>query len=93
MGDGASLDRSLAQYRSTLDRRGYWENTYMAHGTGEYSASSADEIFTATLRIYTREVLDRNGWVNAWVTSPGYDTPNLLIRVAQGEGVTQAARA
>lgn len=92
VGDGASLDRSVTEYRVQLDRQGRWVNRYMAHGTGEYLAPSADVILAATLRVYTHEVLERNGWVNPWVASPGYDTPNLLVRVAQGDGVTQRVR-
>lgn len=66
-----------------------WQNKLMASGTGRYATESADVVLTAALRIYTRDVLDRGYWVNAWVEgAPGYDSGNPLLAVAQGSGVT-----
>ncbi|WP_372524516.1 hypothetical protein [Piscinibacter sp.] len=66
-----------------------WQNAWMSSGTGRYAAKSADEILTATLRIYTRDVLDRGYWVNAWVgDAPGYDSGNPLLAITPGLGVT-----
>jgi hypothetical protein len=66
-----------------------WQNPLMASGTGRYATQSADEVLTAALRIYTRDVLDRGYWVNAWVgDAPGYDSGNPLLAIAPGTGVT-----
>ena len=66
-----------------------WQNKLMASGTGRYATQSADEVLTAALRVYSRDVLDRGYWVNAWVDgAPGYDSGNPLLAVAQGTGVT-----
>lgn len=89
----ATLDEEVASLRQDFGRRGVWTNAYMPHATGDASAS-ADEILTATLRLYTRQVLDRGGWVNPYVGSnQGYDAGNALLAVRQGEGVTTVARA
>ncbi len=82
----ATLEGAVAELRTVPPDRGEWTNRYMSHGTGRYSAASADEILTATLRIYTRQVLDRGGWVNAFVSNPGYDAGNPLLAVRAGEG-------
>jgi hypothetical protein len=87
----ATLEGAVAELRTVPPDRGEWTNRYMSHGTGRYSAASADEILTATLRIYTRQVLDRGGWVNAFVSNPGYDAGNPLLAVRAGEGVTTVA--
>jgi hypothetical protein len=84
----ATLEVAVAELRTVPPDRGEWTNRYMSHGTGRYSATSADEILTATLRIYTRQVLDRGGWVNAFVSNPGYDSGNPLLAARTGEGVT-----
>jgi hypothetical protein len=90
----ATLDQEVASLRQDLDRRGVWANAYMPHGTGLYASVSADEILTASLRLYTRQVLDRGGWVNPYVGgNQGYDAGNALLAVRQGEGVTTLARA
>ena len=36
-------------------------------------------------------MLDRGGWVNAFVSNPGYDAGNRLLAVRAGEGVTTVA--
>ena len=87
----ATLQGALAELRTVSPDRGEWTNRYMSHGTGRYSAASADELLTATLRIYTRQLLDCGSWVNALVSSPGYDAGNPLLAVRAGEGVTTVA--
>ena len=87
----ATLQGAVAELRAVPPDRGEWTNRYMSHRTGRHAAASADEILTATLRIYTRQVLDRGGWVNAFVSSPGYDAGHPLLAVNVGEGVTTVA--
>jgi hypothetical protein len=87
----ATLEGAVAELRTEPLDRGEWTNRYMSHGTGRYSAASADELLTATLRIYTRQLLDCGSWVNTLVSSPGYDAGNPLLAVRAGEGVTTVA--
>jgi hypothetical protein len=84
-----SFDALMEQYRGRPVASYEWQNPLMASGTGNYSSPSADEILTATLRIYTRDVLDRGYWVNEWVDgATGYDAGNPLLAVDTGSGVT-----
>jgi hypothetical protein len=85
-----SFNAAIEQYSHSSMASGTWDNALMPWATGRYSASSADEVLTATLRIYTRAVLDRGYWVNTWVDVPGYDSGNPLLAVAPGSGVTQS---
>jgi hypothetical protein len=85
-----SFNAAVEQYSRSSMVSGTWDNALMPWATGRYAAHSADEVLTATLRIYTREVLDRGYWVNSWVDVPGYDSGNPLLAVAPGSGVTQS---
>jgi hypothetical protein len=84
-----SFDALMEQYRGRPVAASQWRNELMAAGTGDYSSQSADSILTATLRIYTRDVLDRGYWINSWVDgASGYDSGNPLFAVIPGSGVT-----
>jgi hypothetical protein len=84
-----SFNGLMEQYRGRPAVTAEWQNPLMPAGTGEYALRSADEILTATLRIYTRDVLDRGYWVNEWVDgATGYDAGNPLLAVNTGSGVT-----
>jgi hypothetical protein len=85
-----SFNAVIEQYSHSGNVAGTWDNAYMPWATGRYAARSADEVLTATLRIYTRAVLDRGYWVNTWVDVPGYDSGNPLLAVAPGSGITQS---
>jgi hypothetical protein len=85
-----TFNAAVEQYSHSSTVSGTWDNALMPWATGRYAAHSADEVLTATLRIYTREVLDRGYWVNTWVDVPGYDSGNPLLAVAPGSGVTQS---
>lgn len=89
----AALDRAVGALRQDAGARGAWVNAWMPHGTGRYAAESADRILTATLRVYTREVLDRGGWINPFMGARHYDAGNALLAVRPGEGVTTAGSA
>jgi hypothetical protein len=84
-----SFNGLMEQYRGRPAVTAQWQNTLMPTGTGEDATRSADEVLTATLRIYTRDVLDRGYWVNEWVDgATGYDAGNPLLAVGTGSGVT-----
>jgi hypothetical protein len=88
----ATFNGMIEQFRQRAPSE-QWVNPYMASGTGRsVETRSADEILTATLRVYTRDVLDRGYWVNHWVDgAPGYDAGNPLLAVAPGTGVKTAS--
>jgi hypothetical protein len=87
----ADFDLEVRTFHHSSEVRGAWTNPYMPHGTGNDATASADEVLAGILAGYTRDVLDRGGWFNAWVASPGYDAGNPLLAVRQGEGVTHSA--
>lgn len=79
---------ALQQYRSA-EARGQWVNPLMPEGTGVASAEpSGDRQLTRMVAAYSREQLDRGGWVNAWVTNDSYAAGEPLLAVRVGEGVT-----
>lgn len=51
-------------------------------------AVAADVLVQRIVVGYTRGILDRGGWVNAYVDSPNYAVGNMLASVEVGEGVT-----
>ncbi|HEY6898364.1 MAG TPA: hypothetical protein VI279_13975 [Rhodocyclaceae bacterium] len=77
----------VAQHYAGLRQPGF-VNAYMPHGTGQYAAESAEKVLAGILIAYTRELLDRSGWVNPWVSAPGYAAGNLLLAARIGEGIT-----
>jgi len=88
-----SFNAALEQYQRRVPAD-EWQNAWMSWGPGLYAAQSADEIITATLRIYTRDVLDRGYWINAWVgDAPGYSWGNPLFAVSPGSGVSSRVAA
>jgi len=89
----ADADDPLVAARQLLDgaaERGVWRNPLMPEASGRERARSGDEVLTAVVRGYTRVVLDRGGWVNPYVGTPGYDGGNVLFAVRAGDGVTVA---
>lgn len=51
-------------------------------------AVAADTLVQRIVAGYTRGILDRGGWVNAYVDSPNYSAGNMLASVQVGDGVT-----
>ena len=86
-GDDA-FNQAVRQYARSIASEQGWVNPHMPHGTGVVAANSASDILATILVNYTRERLDRGGWVNAWAPTPGYAAGNPLLAVGQGEGVT-----
>jgi hypothetical protein len=86
-GDDA-FNQVVRQYTRPIANGQGWVNPHMPHGTRVYATNSATDILAAILVNYTREQLDRGGWVNAWAPTPGYAAGNPLLAVGQGEGVT-----
>lgn len=87
--DDTTFNALMEQYRGRPANVDEWQNPLMPSGTGRYASQSADEVLTATLRQYTREVLDRGYWINPWVgEAVGYSWGNPLLAVSQGSGVT-----
>jgi hypothetical protein len=89
-GDHA-FNQAVRQYARPAANGQGWVNPHMPHGTGVYANDSATDILAAIFVTYTRERLDRGGWVNAWAPTPGYDAGNPLLAVGQGEGLTSRA--
>lgn len=89
----ATADDPLVAARQLLDgaaARGVWRNPLMPEATGREPARSGDEVLAAVVRGYTRLELDRGGWENPYVGTPGYDGGNPLFAVRAGDGVTVA---
>lgn len=89
----ADVDDPLLAARQLLDGvggRGVWRNPLMPEATGREQLRSGDEVLAAVVGGYTRLALDRGGWENPYVGSPGYDGGNVLFAVRAGDGVTVA---
>jgi hypothetical protein len=89
-GDG-DFNQEVRSLRQASATRGVWYNTLMPAGTGRYASASADQVLGAILVSYTRQVLDRGGWLNVVMATQGYAAGNPLLAVRAGEGVTTAA--
>jgi hypothetical protein len=74
-----------------------WVNPLAPQAAVDYVAAaeseSADAKFIRHITYYTRERLDRGGWVNAYAPDTHYATLQLLLTVKVGDGVTSHARA
>lgn len=85
----AAFDRLAGSYGRPEAK---WVNALLPGAAGDYVAlASADAGFMRQVAYYTREMLDRGGWVNAFVADDHYATGNLLLAAAVGEGVTGRA--
>jgi len=51
---------------------------------------SADRHLQRITAGYTREMLDRGGWCNPWMSAAAYSAGEPLLAVRPGEGVTTA---
>lgn len=87
-----NLDPIVAQARQILNghaERGHWQNPILPSATGERHTLSADQRMKTMLSRYTRQMLDRGGWVNQYVDgAPGYDAGNVLLALLPGDGAT-----
>lgn len=71
-----------------------WVNALLPQAAGNYVAvASADEKFMRQVAYYTRDMLDRGGWTNAFVGDDHYAAGHTLLAVRVGEGATSFARA
>ena len=86
------MDRTIKEYQLP-PQHGEWVNHWMPAATGKPSrtAPSADRRMDAIIASYTREALDRGGWVNTVLTNSRYASGNPLWAVRVGEGVTWRA--
>lgn len=90
----AALNRLVGSYGRPAAR---WHNPLRPDASVDYVAVaegiSADDRFMRQIAFYTRDMLDRGGWVNAFVVGDHYAVGNILLTVAVGEGVTKSADA
>ena len=92
---GASEDaiaQAIADYR-VGDARGQWNNPFMPAATGNDTDMrvSADQQLMQIVASYTRERLDRYGWMNTYLTNSNYSSGNPLLAVQIGDGITLAS--
>ena len=85
----AALERLTRSYGRPEAR---WVNAMLPEASGDYAAvaegTSADDSFMRQVAFYTRDMLDRGGWVNAFIADDHYAGGNTLLAAAVGEGVT-----
>ncbi len=83
------LENILDDYHH-LSQRGQWANPWMPAATGNPTIEtiSADQRLTEIVATYTRETLDRGGWINTFLHNADYASGNPLLAVNIGEGVT-----
>lgn len=93
---GESADRAMNRLVQGYRRPdAKWINALLPAVAGDYVAvaegSSADEKFMRQIAYYSRAMLDRGGWVNAFVDdgrNGTYATGNALLAVRIGDGLT-----
>ena len=69
-----------------------WVNPWMQEATSNVETpASGDEMLTRIVAQFTREMLDRGGWVNAHLSNSDYSVGNLLLFAKIGEGITVTA--
>lgn len=85
----AIMNQALHGYR-LLSQQGQWINHWMPAATGiqPRSEASADQRMVWVIASYTREALDRGGWINAVMSNSMYASGNPLLAVHVGEGLT-----
>jgi hypothetical protein len=83
------MDQTLHGYQQP-SQHGQWINPWMPTATSilPRTQPSADQKMVWIIAIYTREVLDRGGWVNTVMTNSQYASGNPLSTVRVGEGLT-----
>ncbi len=86
------MSTMLSDYQQ-LTQRGQWINPWMPSGTGEtiITGTSGDTHLNQLVATYTRESLDRGGWVNSLLNNADYASGNPILAVREGEGVTEQA--
>lgn len=88
----AKLNRLVAAFRPAEAR---WINALRPEASGDAvmvaRSESADAQFIRQITYYTRGMLDRGGWVNAYAPDTHYAAPHALLAVAVGEGATLVA--
>lgn len=84
------MNRTLHGYQQLLSQRDQWINHWMPAATGSqpHTGASADQRMVAIIASYTREVLDRGGWVNSVLTNSEYASGNPLLSARVGEGLS-----
>lgn len=94
----ATLDQVSHSYHASAEHK--WNNALLPQASGDFVAhnpgTSADFAFMRQVAYYTRDMLDRGGWVNAFVKDGAngrYASGNVLLAVRVGDGVTSRALA
>ena len=85
----ALMNQHLGTRYKGLERSA-WVNKLMPAGVGEapVQMASFDQQVQQMLAGYTREMLDRGGWRNAFVTEDHYAAGEPLLAAAPGEGIS-----
>jgi hypothetical protein len=91
--DAAMNHHLLQEYKNLGPRT--WVNPMMPAATGNDGAPalSADLRLQRQVASYTREMLDRGGWRNAWAAGDHYAAGEPLLAAAVGAGVTSTGAA
>jgi hypothetical protein len=88
------MNNILSDYHH-LSQRGQWINPWMPDANGDQviTGISADRHLMNIVATYTREALDRGGWVNSLMhnkySDADYASGNPLLAVQIGEGLTE----
>lgn len=86
------LTQKLHAEYGQASQQAEWANPWMLVATGDVeSPASGDEMLTRIVAQFTRETLDRGGWVNAYLSNSDYSAGNLLLFAEIGEGITVTA--
>ena len=82
----------IAEYGQS-NRQSDWVNPWVPGATGVETRSeiSGDGHLNEIVAQYTREMLDRGGWINAMLTNSNYAAGTPLLAVRIGGGVTIVA--
>lgn len=91
-GADAAMEHHLGTEYKNLGQR-TWVNPILPAATGTEAGPSGDQLLQQRLAGYTRELLDRGGWRNAWVAQAHYAAGEPLLAVAVGAGVTSGSAA
>jgi len=93
---GAAFEQVAQSYAANA--RHQWINALLPQASGDFIAvsegASADAAFIRQVAYYTRDRLDRGGWINAYVDDGRdglYATGNALLAVRVGDGATTRA--
>ncbi len=91
----AAFDRAARGLATSAQTRHAWVNPIMPQASADavmpHRGVSAGVQFMRSIAFYTRDMLDRGGWVNPYAPATGYDSGNALLAVRIGEGVTLTA--